>query len=230
MAITAVIGLGQLGEAVVRHLSDHGAEVIAIDSDLPRVEAIKDRVARAVCLDATDERALRAAGVAEASTVVLALGEGQLEQAVLATMMLRELGVGRIISRAATDVQAKVLQRLGVSRIVFPERQVGVQLARQILSPTVLEMMPLSYGTSVAEVQITKELAGQSIGDAAIRRRYGLNVIAVRRAEQRAADDGNIDERWSVDNAPGPETVMALGDVLVVAGADEKIRALAEVS
>jgi trk system potassium uptake protein TrkA len=228
VSLTAVIGLGQLGEAVVRYLADHGAEVIAIDADISRVEAIKDRVEQALCLDATDPKALRAAGVADASTVVLALGETQLEQAVMTTMVLRELGVGRIISRAATDLQAKVLERIGVSRVIFPERQVGNQIARQILSPSLREMMPMEDGTSLAELEVGGALAGQTIGGAAIRSRYGLNVVSVRRQEDLVADDGSTERRWQVDHTPGPETQMQKGDIIVVVGADDNIRAFAE--
>ncbi|MEK7703728.1 MAG: TrkA family potassium uptake protein, partial [Myxococcota bacterium] len=125
MTTFAVIGLGQLGASVATQLAERGAEVIAIDSDPMRVEQIKDQVARAMSLDATDEKALRAAGVADCDTVILALGEAQLEEAVLITMALRELGVGRIVSRASSDIQARLLLRLGVTRVVFPERQIG---------------------------------------------------------------------------------------------------------
>ena len=109
------------------------------------------RVAAAVCLDSTDESALRASGMAEAATVVLALGENQLEQAVLTTMLLREIGVGRIISRAASDVQRKVLERIGVSKVVFPERQVGEQIARQVMMPAVQRFVPLGDGLALRQ-------------------------------------------------------------------------------
>src|SRR5687767_12759035 len=107
MSTYAVIGLGRLGAAIATYLAENGAEVIAVDQEPARVDAIKDQVTRAICFDATDERALRASGVQDCAVVVLALGEDQLEQSVLTTMLLRDLGVGRIIARAATDVQAK---------------------------------------------------------------------------------------------------------------------------
>jgi len=227
MAICAVIGLGQLGEAVAVCLAENGVEVIAIDSELDRVEAIKDRVDRALCLDATDERALRAAGVSECGTVVLALGEAQLEEAVLTTMLLRELGVGRIISRAGRDVQAKALERLGVSEVVFPEREMGEQIARKIISPTVRELIPLAKGVTLAELDVPKELSGKSLLDAQVRANFGLNVVAVRRRNESARDDGSIEVAWSLDNMPGPDTIMHAGDQLVVVGEDEQIQAFA---
>jgi len=155
------------------------------------------------------------------------LGENQLEEAVVATMILRELGVGRIISRAGSDLQGRVLERLGVSKVVFPERQVGNQIARQILSPTLHEMIPISDGTSFAELEITETLNGRSIGEAAIRSSHRLNVVAVRRARQVVRDDGSVDRGFVVDNMPGPETRLAKGDVLIVVGRDEDIRGLA---
>ncbi len=227
MSTYAVIGLGRLGAAVATYLAEQGAEVIAIDSDPVRVDALKEDVTRAMCLDATDERSLRAAGVAECAVVVLALGENQLEQAVLATMLLRELGVGRIIARVATDVQAKVLDRLGVSRVVYPERQIGIQVARQILSPSVHEMIPISEGTSLAEVDVPARFAGKTLVDLQLRREWGLNAVAIRRRREEVQDDGGVRVVEELDNLPGPETTLGAGDVLLVVGPDERIRRFA---
>jgi trk system potassium uptake protein TrkA len=159
--------------------------------------------------------------------VVLALGEERLEQAVLATMLLRDLGVGRIIARAATDVQAKVLDRLGVSRVIFPERQIGVQVARQILSPSVREMMPIAAGTSLAEVGVPVAFVGKTLGALQLRRDFRLNAVAVRRRREVVQDDGHVEAVEEVDNLPGPDTKLLAGDVLLVVGADESIRAFA---
>lgn len=228
MQLVAVIGLGQFGRAVAIHLADHGAEVIAIDRKMEAVDAIKDRVARALCIDATDERALRAAGVAEVATVVLALGENELEQAVLTTMLVRALGAGRIISRAASSVQGKALERLGVSKVIFPEKQIGQQVARQIISPSVIDLVPISEGTSVAEIKVPVALVGRSIGEAGIRRIFSVNVVAIRQLNKRARDDGGVVDEWHVNNLPGPDTLMAAGDILLVVGADDKLAAMAE--
>ncbi len=229
MSIYAIIGLGRLGSAVATSLAEHGAEVIAIDQDPARVDAIKDQVTHAVCLDATDEKALKAAGVADCAVVVLALGEGQLEKSVLATMLLRDLGVGRIIARAATDVQAKVLDRLGVSRVIFPERQIGLQVARQILTPTVQDMMPLAEGTSLAEITVPPHLVGKTLGELQLRREFKLNAVAVRHRYTIAGDDGTARTREDLDSLPGPDTALGVGDVLLIVGSDDAIRRFAAV-
>ena len=229
MALYAVIGLGQLGVAVATQLTEGGGEVVAIDSDSARVDAIKDKVARALCLDATDERALRASGVADSSTVVLALGENQLEEAVLATMILRELGVGRIVARASSDVQAKVLQRIGVSKVVFPERQIGHQLARQILMPSVREIVPLAADASLAEIEAPRSFVGKNLAELKLRAQYGVNAVALRRRRDIVKDDGIAEEADTVVSNVGPETVVEKGDVLVLVGADEAVRALSTV-
>lgn len=228
MPIHAVIGLGRLGTAIATYLGEHGAEIIAIDADPARVDAVKDSVPRAVCLDATDERALRAAGVAECSTVVLALGEDELEQSVLCTMLLRELGVGRIIARVATDVQAKVLERLGVARVIFPERQIGIQVARQLLSPTMQEMMPVSEGISIAEVTVPSRCVGATLGALQLRRNYGLNAVALRRRSTTVKDDGTVVTAEEFDNLPGPDTALGIGDVLMVVGSYDAVRRFSE--
>ena len=228
MATFGVIGLGQLGTAVSSYLAENGADVIAIDRNIDRVEALKDHVGRALCLDTTDEKALRASGISECSTVVLALGEGQLEEAVLATMLLRQLAVGRIVSRASTDVQGLVLERLGVSKIVFPERQIGLQIARQLLAPTVHDILPMSTGGSIAELVVPERLAGQTLQQIGLRPKFGLNAVELRRKREVARDDGAIDTEWEIDNTPGGDTEVAVGDILVVVGQDDKIRAFAE--
>lgn len=225
MAIYGVIGLGQLGAAVASYIAEHGGEVIAVDSNLARVEAIKERVPRALCLDATDERALRAAGLADCETVVLALGEAQLEEAVMTTMLLRDMGVGRIVSRAGSDVQGKVLERLGVSRVVFPERQIGTQIAREVLTPAALEVVPFREGISVASFEIPEEWSGSALQQLALRRRFGVTVVAVRRRADRVRDDGSVEGAAIVDAEPGPETVLQPHDVLMVIAKDEKLHA-----
>jgi trk system potassium uptake protein len=229
MALYAVIGLGQLGAAVATQLTEGGGEVIAIDRDSARVDAIKDKVARALCLDATDERALRACGVANATTVVLALGENQLEDAVLATMLLRDLGVGRIIARAGTDVQSKVLLRIGVSKVIFPERQIGHQLARQILMPSVREVVPLAEDASLGEIEVPRSFVGKNLAELKLRAEYGVNAVAVRRKHEVVADDGTAQETETVISNVGPETVVEKGDVLVVVGTDQAVRGISTV-
>ena len=230
MKTFAVIGLGQLGIAVAEYLSANGAEVIAIDRKMESVEAIKDVVARALCMDATSEKALREAGVVECQCVVLALGEGQLEEAVLTTMLLRQLGVGRIISRAATDVQGRVLETLGVSRVVFPERQIGVQIARRLLSPSVHELVPLTEGTSMAEVSIPDKLWGKSLAEIQLRREFGVNAVAIKTPVETAADDGAIELNWEIDSMPGPDSRLGKGDILVIVGPDDGIAQFMEES
>ena len=224
MVSYGVIGLGQLGHAVAVALAKRGAEVVAVDLDMERVEAIKERVTRALCLDATDDRALKASGMGEADTVILALGEEHLEQAVLTTMILREFGVGTIVSRAATTLQGKVLERVGVTEVVYPEREMGILLARKILNPSVRELVPLSKGTSLAEVAIRPEMVGISLAEANLRQEYGLNVVALRRPIDSVADDQTPARRWDVDSTPGPDTLMRSGDILVVVGTDDAIR------
>ena len=223
-----VIGLGQLGAAVAAELAKKGADVIAIDSDPGRVEAIKDQVGHAIALDATEEKALIAAGVGDCETVVLALGEGQLEEAVLTTMALREIGVGRIISRASSPTQARALERLGVSKVIFPERSVGEQLARQILLPSLRDIVPLGPDQVVAEVDVPEPQLGRTLAEADLRRRWALNVIAIRRREAHVEDDGSVVYEDVVDAVPGPDTRLKAGDSLVVVGRDEAIRAFSE--
>lgn len=228
MARHAVIGLGQLGRAVALYLAEQGEEVIAIDRDEARIDEIKDQVARAYCADATDAKALRATGVADCATVVVAFGENDLGQAVLTTMELRELGVGKIVSRARTDVEARVLERLGVAKVVFPERQIGIQLARQIMAPFVHDLVPISEDASLAEIEVPRRFDQKTLAELAVRKSHGLNVVAVKRRRPRVRDDGSMTTDETVESVVGPETRLGAGDVLVVVGSNDSVRAWVE--
>jgi trk system potassium uptake protein len=144
-------------------------------------------------------------------------------------MLLRDLGVGRIIARAGTDVQAKVLQRIGVSKVIFPERQIGHQLARQILMPSVREVVPLADGASLAEIEVPPSWVGKNLAELKLRAMYGVNAVALRRRREVVADDGTARDVDAVVSNVGPETVVEKGDVLVLVGTDEAVRTLSTV-
>ncbi|MBN1208863.1 MAG: TrkA family potassium uptake protein [Myxococcaceae bacterium] len=213
MKTYVVVGLGQFGEHVARSLSQAGREVLAVDRSMERVEALKDVVAQAVRADCTSEEAMRALGLGRAEVAVVALGEEDFEAAVLGTAALKGLGIKKVVARTSSPQRGKILSLAGASRVVYPEAEMGEQLARMLIHSSVLASTELPSGFMMAELRVPEHAAGRSLQELQLRRTHGLNVIAI-------THRGVITE-------PVPESMLSAGDVLLVAGRDERVEALA---
>lgn len=176
----AVIGLGQFGESIARTLSDSGAEVLAIDIDLDKVEAIKDDVAYAVALDSTDVKALKAQNIQDMDAVVVAIGEN-FEGLLLTTVLLLELEVERIIARAANAQQRMILEKMGIEEILSPEETVGKTVAEMLLHPNMKSFLPLPDDYEIVEINTPSRVVDQTISEIGLREKYNLNLITVKR-------------------------------------------------
>jgi trk system potassium uptake protein len=215
----AVIGLGLLGRTVARELSQRGLEVIAVDLDAELVQAIADEVTLAVRLDSTNREALVRQGIDQVDAALVAIGEN-FQAAVLTTALLKELGVKRVVSRAMTELEAKILKHVHADQVVLVEEWVARRLAQQLASPNLVDMVELSPGMSLGRVEASSEMWGKTLASLKFRQRYGLNVVAVIKPEG--------DEREAPETLlPDPEAVLEEGDVLLVDGPDEAIEKLA---
>ena len=139
----AVIGLGRFGSAMATTLASLGHDVIGIDGDEDRVRAVADLVSLSMQLDATDEKAIRAAGINDVDVAVVSIGEN-IESSLLVVTLLRELGIGQIVAKAVTPLHGRILEKLGVSRVVFPEREMAVRVAHGLVMPNVIDYIELS--------------------------------------------------------------------------------------
>lgn len=223
----AIIGLGQFGFKVATTLAAKGAEVIAVDSNSDRIEQIKDQVTQAICLDSTDERALRSLGLQDMDAVVMAIGEG-IEASILTTALLKRLRAKKIIARATTPLHGQILKEVGAEKVVYPEDQMGEQLAKSLLAPQVLEQITLQTSHSLAQIRPRKDFIGKTIRDLDFRAKFGLNIIAIHRKIPTVTESGESSFKIQVNDLPSPEDRIAEDDVLVVIGSDEKIQKLAE--
>lgn len=226
MAEYAVIGLGQFGFQVAVSLSELGGEVLAIDRDRRIVEAIKNRVDRAVCIDCTDEAALRSSGAASIDTVIVAIGQ-HLEISVITTALLRKAGVAKIIARASTPLHAQILDLIGAQRVLNPEEMMAIQLAQSLFTPEVRNRIAVAPGLVVAEIEARAEFVDKTLLDLNFRSTYNLNVIAIKRRIPVITDDGENAFREETNVNPGATTVIQNGDVIVLVGNDREIRKLA---
>jgi len=162
MKLFAVIGLGQFGRYTAKTLFENGADVLAIGRDEKRVEAAKDEVGQVICGDATNLDTLRAIGFAKADTAVIALGEADLQASILACAILSDLGVGSIIVRASNAYYGRIVSRVGATKIIYPEQQMGIQLAHTILTVGIVEQVLLRSGQTLSYIKAASSLFERS--------------------------------------------------------------------
>jgi len=177
----AVIGLGIFGREVALSLIARGFTVLAIDNDMEALEDIKDRVTETLQLDTTQEKALREAEISQMDTVVVAIGTGHLENSILTTALLKQVGVSHIIARAANDLHEKILRQVGAHEVINPEREMGQKVANKIARPGFYEMFSLPDGVCVAELPIPESFIEHTLEELNVRRRFNINVLGVQR-------------------------------------------------
>jgi len=210
----AVIGLGRFGSAMATTLTELGQEVIGVDASEERVRALADVIHQAVELDATDERALRAAGIPDVDAAVVSIGEN-IEASLLVVMQVKDLGVSTIYAKAVTPLHGRILERLGVTRVIFPEREMATRIARGLAVPSVVDFIELSRDSSIVEVPAPAALVGKTLKDLALRPRFGLTLIAIRRPGPDGSEVTQV--------APGPDDRVEAGDILALLGDNEKL-------
>jgi trk/ktr system potassium uptake protein len=204
-----VIGLGRFGGALAEDLIGHGHEVLGIDVDGKLVQTYAMRLTHVVEVDSTDIEAMRQVGAGDFKTAIVAIGT-DLEASILTTSVLVDLGVDRIVAKAISESHGKILNRIGAHRVVFPERDMGVRVARSLAGRDVIDYMELDPGFVLLETKAPPELIGRSLADSQVRKRYGLTVVSIK--------SPGSDATYAT-----PETIPQDGDILVVAGETKKV-------
>ncbi|MCI5504305.1 MAG: TrkA family potassium uptake protein [Anaerobutyricum sp.] len=204
----AVLGLGSFGKSVARSFMELGIEVLAVDRNKIIVNEIASEVTYAVQMDVTNEDALKSIGVEKMDGVIVAIGEN-LEASVMATLLVKELGVPYVVAKAETEMQKKILEKIGADKVVFPEKEMGVRLAKNIAG-NFLDVFDLSSKDSMVELKVKEEWIGKSIRELDFRNRYHLNIVAFRR-------DGKL------DSFPDPDDVLQRDDIIITVGKNEDL-------
>lgn len=215
----AVIGLGRFGSSVARALSRKGYQVLAIDSQEAITQNMSDEVTQAVCLNATDEKALRAVGISNIDVAIVGVGT-DLEASILITLNLKEIGIKEIVCKAISEDHKKVLEKIGATKVVQPEKEMGTRVANSLISTNVIEQIELSDESSIAELIAPKEFIGKSLREVDIRAKFGVTVIAVKRKIPSASKK---EEEEIVNISPKAEDLIKKGDILVVLGSNQNI-------
>lgn len=211
----AVIGLGRFGSSVAKTLHSMGYEVLAVDRDAGRVQDLAQILTHVIEADSTDEMALKALGIRNFDVIVVAIGE-DIQASIMTTLILKEMGAKKVVVKAQNDLHGKVLEKIGADKVVYPERDMGVRLVHNLISPNILDYVELSNDYSIIEVKASKFFDGETLHSLNIRQRFGCNVMAIKR-----------NGKYNI--TPSAKDVVRTGDTLVVIGHNDDLQKLEEV-
>ena len=175
----AVFGLGRYGRAVATELVNSGAEVLAVDCDETIVNSAIAEIPFCKCADITDAEIIKQLGIANIDVVIVAMANN-LEASVMAVMLCKEVGVKTVIVKCADEMHRKILSKVGADKVVFPENESGVRLAKNLLSSGFVDVIELSEDVSLIELDVKSEWVGKTLIELSLRKKYAINIVAIR--------------------------------------------------
>ncbi len=217
----AVIGLGTFGKQVCDVLMEKGGRVLAVDTRPDIIDRMKDSVTQAVLLDATDENALSTLPFDEVDIAIVAMGENR-EASILATAILKRMGVPYILSRSSSDLHTQVLKQVGADEVLNIEISEGSRIARRLMAPEILDRIPISETITVAELYVSKNLVGKELSKLNLRKKYNINIIAVKRSFISIDELGNPVKSEELI-FPDSDTKLKEHDIILIVGKNEDI-------
>lgn len=223
----AVIGVGRYGVAIAKKLSDKGAQVFAFDPDEEKIESIKDDVAFAVSLDATDYKALKSQNIDEMDAAVVAIGEN-FEATILTCVHLIDLGVKRIIARASGKQQRLILEKIGIKEILTPEEEVANVVREQLINPNIISFLQLPDDHEIAEIKAPKGCIGRTIDSIGFRDKYDITLITIKR-EYEVVRNGSDFKETHVIGVIKNDLVIEEKDTLVIFGTAKSVEKFIEI-
>jgi trk system potassium uptake protein TrkA len=218
-----VVGLGVFGRAVARNLMRRRAEVVAVDSKMDIIDEFQSEVTYAACMDSTDEKALIELGIKDFDAGIVAIGEN-FEANLLTAVLLKNAGVRQVISRASNPLHIKILEAVGIKKIVNPGIDAADKLVYGLVHRNLLDIVHIDDRISVAKIVAPQEFVGQSLGTLNLRAKYGVNCISINRIEE--TESG---EEKTVSGNPGADVVIAKSDILVVIGDPQNLESLTKI-
>ena len=214
MKRVVVIGLGIFGFNLVKDLFEAGLEVIAVDKNKDLVQKIRDFSTKAILADATEKEVMEAIGIEENDVVIVSFGE-DLAASTILTLHLKEMNVKTIIVKAPNEDHKRILEKVGATEVVIPEREMAAKIARSLISPNVMDYIPLTQEYTICEIAPPTSFVGKSIAEIQLRKRYNIGLLASR--------DVLTDQ---ISMIPGGEFVVKDSDILVVIGKEKDIQDL----
>lgn len=211
----AVIGLGAFGRALVKTLAKEGANVIAVDNNMNHLDDVKDLTKHTICFDATDTSQLKSHGITDVDVAVISIGEN-FEPVVLIAMELVNAGV-EVYGRANSETQEQILKKIGVTKIIHPERQVAERMGVTLHKRGMIDLLELGEGLSIFELDVPESMVGYTLKELELRRRYGINVLTIKRMHEDEESEKKSQEYIS-KGVPSGDTKLKENDNLIVFG------------
>ncbi|MGL4476375.1 MAG: potassium channel family protein [Shewanella sp.] len=200
----AIIGLGRFGMALCSELVEQGAQVLAIDIKEELVEKVADMVNQAVIADCTTEDAIRELRLTDYDLVVVAIGD-QVNNSILATLLLKELGVAKVWVKANDKFHARIIEKIGADKIILPEREIGIRVARSMLDDRVFDFLDIGDDMALTEWVIGASNEGEQLGDLELFHQETIKILAVKQGA-------------TINSCPNPETILQQGDIVILVG------------
>ena len=174
----AVFGLGRYGSAVAKELVSNGAEVLAVDIDEEKVdEAVKD-IPFCRCADVTEPEVLEELGISNVDVVIIAMATN-LEASVMSAMLCKEIGVKTVIAKCSSEMNCKILSKVGADRVIFPEHESGIRLAKSLISSGFVDILEISEDVSMVELEVRPEWENKSLLELDLRKKYSINIVSI---------------------------------------------------
>ena len=207
-----VFGLGRFGKSVATTLAESGCGVLVVDSDREKVQEMADIVTYAVCGDVTDNELLESLGISNFDGAIVAIGES-LEASVMVTILAKELGIPYVMAKAQNDLHSKILKKVGVDLVVFPEKETGIRQAHNLIMGNFFNAIELSSTFSLMELDVLEEWDGHSLKELNIRAKHNINVIGIKKEKE-------------LDINPAPDAKLSKEDTLIVIGDNDALSSL----
>ena len=207
-----VFGMGKFGTSVAKALADNGCQVMAVDSEQSKVEEIAEDVTYAVCTDVTDAEAIHSLGIRNFDGAIVAIGEN-LEASVLVTIISKEMGIPYVLAKAQSELQAKVLKKVGADKIIFPEKESGIRIANNLVSGNFFDAIELSAKYSMMDLDVPEEWVGKSLRELNLRATKKINIIGIK-------------QEGEFEITPDPDAPLSADDVLVIIGKNQTLSKL----
>jgi len=204
-----VAGLGRFGQSVALTLDSMGYDVMAMDLDEEIVQDLSDKLGYVVCADAADEKNLASIGAGNADVAVIGIGD--LSASLLTTLLLKELGVPKIVVKAVDELHGKMLSKIGADKIIYSEREMGIRVAHNLTNPGIADYIEMNNDITILTIVAPEDWIGKNLITLDVRRKFNINVVAVRRGEDTFIN-------------PRPDLDFEKGDQLVILGANESVK------
>ncbi|WP_459954368.1 potassium channel family protein [Paenibacillus pini] len=204
-----VIGLGRFGSSLALELMDLGYEVLGLDKNEEIVNDLSDQLTHTVVADATDEEVLKSLGIRNFDCGIVAIGD-DIQMSILAAILLKELGVQTVVAKAISILHGRALEKLGVDRVIFPERDMGIRVAHQLVTPNLVDYIEISKDYSIVEMTVPATLDGRTLNEVNTRTRFGCSIVALHRP-------------GGIIIAPTAMDKLQTGDIMVIIGSNVNI-------